>query len=190
MTKQQTKVGGKQKKQKKNKYKITNWREYNRSLVKRGDITIWFDEALLGCWYYQGPNQKGAQYKYSGQCMMSLLQLKVVFGLKYRQLEGFASSLLGMMGIELSVPSYCQISRRAKQVEVKMDVPKTKGPMFIVFDSTGLKVYGEGEWKVRKHGYNKRRTWRKLHIGVDEKTGIIHAQVLTKNSKGDGCTQL
>ena len=189
MTKQETKVGGKQKKQKKNKYKITNWREYNRSLVKRGDITIWFDEALLGCWYYQGPNQKGAQYKYSGQCMRSLLQLKVVFGLKYRQLEGFASSLLGMMGIELSVPSYCQISRRAKQVEVKMDVPKTKGPMFIVFDSTGLKVYGEGEWKVRKHGYNKRRTWRKLHLGVDEKTGYIHAQVLTKNSKGDGDAQ-
>ena len=189
MTKQQTKVGGKQKKQKKNKYKITNWREYNRSLVKRGDITIWFDEALLDCWYYQGPNQKGAQYKYSGQCMRSLLQLKVVFGLKYRQLEGFASSLLGMMGIELSVPSYCQISRRAKQVEVKMDVPKTKGPMFIVFDSTGLKVYGEGEWKVRKHGYNKRRTWRKLHLGVDEKTGYIHAQVLTKNSKGDGDAQ-
>ena len=189
MTKQETKVGEKQKKQKKNKYKVTNWREYNRSLVKRGDITIWFDEALLGCWYYQGPNQKGAQYKYSGQCMRSLLQLKVVFGLKYRQLEGFASSLLGMMGIELSVPSYCQISRRAKQVEVKMDVPKTKGPMFIVFDSTGLKVYGEGEWKVRKHGYNKRRTWRKLHLGVDEKTGYIHAQVLTKNSKGDGDAQ-
>ncbi len=95
--------------------------------------------------------------------MRSLLQLKVVFGLKYRQLGGFASSLLGIMGIEIRVPSYSQISPRAKQVEVKMGVPKTKGPMFIVLDSTGLKVYGEGEWKVRKHGYNKRQIWRKLH---------------------------
>ena len=173
MTNRQTKVGVKQERRQKDKYKVTNWRDYNRSLVKRGDITIWFDEDLLRCWYYQGPNQKGAQYKYSQQCMRSLLQLKVVFGLKYRQLEGLASSLLGIMGIEIRVPSYSQISRRAKQVKVKMDVPKTKGPMFIVFDSTGLKVYGEGEWKVRKHGYNKRRTWRKLHLGVDENDELL-----------------
>ena len=155
MTNRQTKAGVKQERRQKDKYKVTNWRDYNRSLVKRGDITIWFDEDLLRCWYYQGPNQKGAQYKYSQQCMMSLLQLKVVFGLKYRQLEGFASSLLGIMGIEIRVPSYSQISRRAKQVEVKMDVPKTKGSMFIVFDSTGLKVYGEGEWKEQS-GYHSR----------------------------------
>ena len=47
------------------------------------------------------------------------------------------------------------------------------------------RIYGEGEWKVRKHGYSKRRTWRKLHVGVDEKTGMIHAVVLTSNSEDD-----
>jgi len=54
-----------------------------------------------------------------------------------------------------------------------------KGPIHAVLDSTGLKVYGEGEWKVRQHGYSKRRTWRKLHLGVDEATGEIEAELLT-----------
>lgn len=170
---------------KKDKYRVTNWGKYNQSLIKRGDITIWFDEALLEGWYYEGPEQRGGQYKYSDVCMIGLLQLKAVFQLKYRQLQGFTASLVGLMGLDLEVPSYSQISRRAQQVEVDLTVPKTKDPIFLVFDSTGLKVYGEGEWKVRKHGYNKRRTWRKLHLGVDESTGMIHAQVLTKNSKGD-----
>jgi hypothetical protein len=112
-----------------------------------------------------------------------------VFGLKYRQLQGFAASLLGLMGLDIEVPSYCQICRRAQQVNIDIAAPKTKGPLYLVFDSTGLKVYGEGEWKVRKHGYSKRRTWRKLHLGVDESTGFIHAQLLTQNGKGDGDAQ-
>ena len=58
-------------------------------------------------------------------------------------------------------------------------------PLHLVVDATGLKVYGEGEWKVRQHGWNKRRTWRKLHLGVDEATGEIVAQTLTTNSQDD-----
>ncbi|MFN8344513.1 MAG: transposase [Spirosomataceae bacterium] len=52
-------------------------------------------------------------------------------------------------------------------------------------DSTGLKVYGEGEWKVRKHGADKRRTWRKLHLAIDEATNDIHAVELTTNAVSD-----
>ena len=189
MAKVQSKPNKEQALQQKDKYKVTNWSEYNRSLVKRGDITIWFDESVEKAWYDEGPPQRGAQFKYSDACILCLLELKVVFGLKYRQLQGFSQSLLELMGIELEVPSYSQISRRAPDLEVDIKAPKSKGPIFMVFDSTGLKVYGEGEWKVRKHGYNKRRTWRKLHLGVDESTGFIHAQILTKNSKGDGDAQ-
>jgi len=56
----------------------------------------------------------------------------------------------------------------------------------LVVDSTGCKVYGEGEWKVRVHGASKRRTWRKLHLGVDEQTGEIVAAVLSSNNVSDG----
>jgi hypothetical protein len=93
------------------------------------------------------------------------------------------------MGFEVSVPSYSQICRRSKDIAVDILAPKTNQPTFMVVDSTALKVYGEGEWKTRKYGISKRRTWRKLHLGVDEKTGIIHAQVLTENGKGDGDAQ-
>jgi hypothetical protein len=120
---------------------------------------------------------------------VGLLQIKAVFNLKYRQLEGFVTSILSIMALKLDVPSYTQVSRRAQQVDVQLSLPKSNGPLYIVFDSTGLKVYGEGEWKTRKHGISKRRTWRKLHLGVDEKTGMIHAQVLTENGEGDGDSQ-
>lgn len=176
-------------KQKKDKYRVTNWSSYNKSLVRRGNISIWIEEEAISNWYYEGPSQKGGQYEYSDTCIECLLGLKVVFSLAYRQLEGFACSIISLMGFEVQVPVYSQICRRASSVDIDLAVPKSKVPLFIVIDSTGLKVYGEGEWKTRKHGISKRRKWRKLHLGVDEKTGMIHAQILTGNGKGDGDAQ-
>ena len=96
-----------------------------------------------------------------------------------------------LAGLDLSVPSYTQISRRAADLAIDLAVPASKGPLHLVLDSTGLKVYGEGEWKVRKHGVSKRRTWRKLHLGVDERTGYIYGEVLTDNgSGGDDAAQV
>jgi len=189
MTKIASKSIEKEEKEKKDSYRVTNWSSYNKSLIGRGDITIWIEEEALANWYYEGPDQQGAQYVYSDQCIECLLQLKAVFRLPYRQLEGFASSILKLMCFNISMPSYTQICRRAKGLTIDIAAPKSQVPMFLVIDSTGLKVYGEGEWKTRKHGISKRRTWRKLHLGVDEKTGFIHAQVLTKNGKGDGDAQ-
>jgi len=174
---------------KKDKYRVTNWNSYNKSLVERGSITIWIDEETISKWHHDGPDQRGAQFEYSDGCITCLLQLKAVFRLPYRQLQGFSSSLIQLMGFDVKVPSYSQICRRAVDLDVDIEVPGSKSPLFIVIDSTGLKVYGEGEWKTRKHGVGKRRTWRKLHLGVDEKTGLVHAQVLTGNGKGDGDAQ-
>lgn len=173
----------------KDKYRVTNWSDYNKSLVNRGNISIWIEEEALSNWYYEGSSQQGSQYVYSDQCIECLLGLKAVFHLKYRQLEGFATSIISLLGFDLKLPSYSQICRRAKDLLIDINVPKSSAPIFLVVDSTGLKVYGEGEWKTRKHGISKRRTWRKLHLGVDEKTGFIHAQVLTENGKGNGDAQ-
>lgn len=189
MTKITSKSIEKEENREKDNYRVTNWSDYNKSLVNRGNITIWISEEAVSKWYYEGPNQRGSQYQYSDECIECLLQLKVVFQLKYRQLEGFANSLIHLMNFDIVVPSYSQICRRAQDIEVNIEVPKSNVPLFIVVDSTGLKVYGEGEWKTRKHGVSKRRTWRKLHLGVDEKTGFIHAQILTENGKGDGDAQ-
>ncbi|CAN0476567.1 unnamed protein product, partial [Discosporangium mesarthrocarpum] len=173
----------------KKQYRVKNWSSYNQALIGRGDITLWFDEGLADVWHHDGPDQQGAQFVYSDECILGLLELKAVFRLGYRQLQGFTNSLLRLVELDLSAPSYSQICRRAQQLDVDIKAPKSKRSMYIVFDATGLKVFGEGEWKVRKHGYSKRRTWRKLHLGVDESTGFIHAQVLTKNGEGDGDSQ-
>ena len=174
---------------KKKKYKVTNWSSYNKGLKQRGSLEIWLDADIINNWNYTGEKQQGGQFKFSDSCIETLLQLKVIYKLPYRQLEGFATSILQLMNIDYKPPSYTQLCRRAKYLEVDIEAPKTNGKIYLVVDSTGLKVYGEGEWKARKHGVSKRRTWRKLHIGVDEKTGIIHSAILTENGKGDGDAQ-
>lgn len=171
----------------KEKYQILNWREYNKALVNRGDITIYFNEEVQENWYSDAPNQRGAQEEYSDLCIETLLMLKVVFKLGYRQTQGFTQSLLRLMAIkDLKTPSYSQICRRAASLEIAPYAIPNKGPIVIAIDSTGLKIYGEGEWKVRKHGYSKRRTWRKLHLGVDTQTGFIHCHTMTLNDIDDG----
>lgn len=168
------------------KYQLTNWSAYNRALINRGDITLYFtDEALLG-WYDDGPAQKGGQYVYSDACIETMLLFKTVFGLPYRQTQGFAQSIFMLMNLdELIVPSYTQVSRRARLLDTDLNALPANGSITVVVDSTGLKIYGEGEWKVRKHGYSKRRTWRKLHLGVDPETGMVHCTSLTDNSTDD-----
>jgi hypothetical protein len=111
-----------------------------------------------------------------------------VFNLAFRQTEGFAQSILTLMKISLQVPSYTQICRRQHDLKVPLKLEKqlkNGENLYLVVDSSGLKVYGEGEWKVRQHGISKRRTWRKIHLGVDEKSGQIVAQVLTENYVDD-----
>ncbi len=169
------------------KYQVLNWSSYNEALVRRGDITIYFSDEVLDQWYSDLPAQRGAQPVYSDLCIETLLMIKVVFKLAYRQTQGFANSLLRLMDLsDLNVPSYTQLCRRAATLEVVPYQIPQNGSIVIAIDSTGLKIYGEGEWKVRKHGYSKRRTWRKLHLGVDSKTGFIHCHTLTLNDVDDG----
>lgn len=172
----------------KDRYKITNWSEYNSGLKQRGSLTLWIDEEVAQTWYHQGPAKRGGQMVYSADCIVLLLSLKVTFRLAFRQLEGFSESILALMGIDLKVPSYTQICRRQKHLQVPLQIRKALlegGAIHLVVDSSGLKIYGECEWKVRKHGWGKRRTWRKIHLGVDEKTGEITALVLTDNKTDD-----
>jgi hypothetical protein len=77
------------------------------------------------------------------------------------------------------------LSRRWATLEVALPRSPSSQPLHLVVDSTGVKVFGEGEWKVRQHGYTKRRTWRELHLGADETTGEIVAAMVTTNNVAD-----
>jgi Transposase DDE domain len=164
---------------KKTVYRVRNWKQYNDALVRRGSLTLWVDQGTLQAWQHQGPPQQGAQFVYSDLAVECLLTLRAVYHLTLRATEGFARSLFELMGLELPVPDYSTLCRRAKTLRITL--PKeAAGPLHLVLDSTGLKVYGEGEWKVRKHGYSKRRTWLKLHLAVDPETHEIQAALVSE----------
>lgn len=168
------------------KYHIRNWAMYNESLKKRGSITLWIDEDVLGAWKPapEAVRPRGGQKRYSDGAVECLLMVKDVYHLAYRQTEGFAVSLSKLLDVDLPIPDYSTLNRRAPKLRVALPTSE-KGPIHAVLDSTGLKVYGEGEWKVRQHGYSKRRTWRKLHLSVDEASGEIEAEVLTSAGVDD-----
>lgn len=170
----------------KRQYRIRNWGEYNAALVRRGSLTIWLDEAALAGWIEpERSGKRGASPTYSQAAITAVLLLKAVYRLPLRGAQGFVGSVLGLMGLPLPVPHFSTLSRRQAGLELVVPRLRRSEALHLVVDSTGCKVYGEGEWKVRVHGKSKRRTWRKLHLGVNEQNGEIVAAVLSSNSVSD-----
>lgn len=174
----------------KKQYKVRDWREYNASLVERGSIEVWIDDEVIANWKPQttGPRRRGAQVQYSAGAIECMLTLSAVMSLPLRQTEGFGRSVMKLLRADVKVPDYTTLCKRKKDLKVSLSATKQKGPLHVLVDSTGLRVYGEGEWKVRKHGYSKRRTWRKLHLSVNEDTQEIEIAVLTEVGKDDAGT--
>ena len=173
---------------KKDKYRTRNWKEYNRSLVNRGSITFWFEEESVKNWYSkERTGEPGRPDIYSDAAIRCGLMIKAVFRITLRALQGFIASIFQLAGFQLQCPHYSVFSRRAKDLQIplrKLLKPGVK--LNIIFDSTGVKVFGEGEWKVRKFGYCKRRTWRKVHVGMDADTGqIIVGAMSTGDTKDE-----
>jgi hypothetical protein len=141
-------------------------------------LESWIVEDLSG--------NPGASVFYSDLAIMTMATLKAVYRLAGRQCQGFIESIFALMAIQLPVPEHSTLSRRVGHLSIELPVIPKQGARHVVVDSTGVKVYGEGEWKTRQHGISKRRTWRKLNLGVDEATGEILAAVVTLNSCHDG----
>ena len=167
----------------KTRYKVKNWSAYNKALINRGNINMWIEERSEQAWYYQGPSQRGAQYLYSNEAIRIALTVRQIFHLPFRQTEGFLSSITKLMDLKVKVPNYSVLCRRMKSLAVQ--IKPGKQITDIVFDGSGLKVFGEGEWKVRQHGPSKRRTWRKLYIGLDPKGKQVQVVDITPNSVHD-----
>ena len=169
----------------KTRYHIRNWKDYNKSLIQRGSITVWFSEDAINKWYATSTGKRGRPSIYSDDAILTALLIRVIFHLPLRALEGFLSLLVLALGIFLQTPSYSQICRRAQLLGKHLRCLSKRKITDLVIDSTGLKVYGEGEWKVRQHGYSKRRTWRKLHLAVCPDSNEIIFVKLTENKTSD-----
>lgn len=170
---------------KKSLYRIRNWKEYNAALVARGSITVWISDDAQQGWLYQGSQQQGHPIVFSDDAIQTALTIRSIYRLPLRQTEGFLRSVFDSMGSMLPVPHYTTMSKRAAGLLVDLASHMSGTPIHVVIDSSGMKIYGEGEWKVRIHGKSKRRTWRKCHIGVDPETGEIKAEELTEAHADD-----
>jgi hypothetical protein len=171
----------------KQKRKVTNWAEYDAALRQRGSLTVWFTEAAVAAWEAELRTTPGGQPHYSDLAITTALTLKAVFRLALRQTEGLIGSIIGLLGLDLSVPDHTTLSRRAETLEVpRPRSGRNAEPVHLLVDSTGLKLCGPGEWLVEKHGTKTRRSWRKLHVGRDADTGQIVAATLTSHDVDDG----
>jgi len=178
---------------KKTQYKVRNWTEYSNALVKRGSLTIWFSEDVIESWLNkEKTGRRGRMRVYADVAIECMLIIQAVFSLPLRQTQGLIMSLMTLMGMDVPVPNYSTLSRRRKHLQVELP-RKHRGKGFhVVVDSTGLKVFGYGEWYARKY-YPKPdqkprknpHLWRKVHIGVDEATGEIVAVVTTEKDEHD-----
>lgn len=185
--KKHTTQAKRQKSEGKKKYRVRNWKEYNEALVNRGKVTFWVTEDALRQWReHQKTGKRGAPKFFSNLAIETALTLREVFRLPLRQTEGFLADILERMGALVKAPDYSTLSLRSETLPIIVRVRAfSEESVHVVLDSTGMKVYGEGEWKVRKHGWSKRRTWRKLHLGLDEATNDILLGEVTGNDAAD-----
>ncbi len=169
------------------RYRVINWAEYDAELRARGNLTTWFTAEAIEGWRAEAHSDRGGQPKYSALAIATALTPRAVFRLALRQTEGLIGSILQLLGLDLPVLDHSTLSRRAETLEVPRPRPRRDGePLHLLVDSTGLKLCGSGEWLLEKHGTKTRRSWRKMHIGMDVDTGQIVAAALTTNDVDDG----
>jgi hypothetical protein len=167
------------------RYRIRNWREYDRGLVARGDLSVWISPDLA--WHTsEGTGGRGRPRVFTDAAIQAVLTMKVLYQLPLRAAQGMVGSLIRLAGLDWQVPHYSTLSRQQKSLTVTIPYRARGGPLHLVIDSTGLKVLGEGEWKVRKHGADKRRVWRKVHLVIDADSHEVRAVEMTDHRHGDG----
>jgi hypothetical protein len=167
------------------RHRITNWPAYEAGLRRRGDVTFWLDEAALSEWHAPRRTSRGGQPIYADMAIEVVLTLRLAFHLALRQAEGFTRSVLRLLGLQIAVPDHSTLSRRGRGFAGRQPrAARHDRPVHVVLDSTGLQVFGQGEWDAEKHGRKPRR-WRKLHLAVDAETGEIVAHILTDKDGGD-----
>ena len=162
------------------RYRIRNWPAYNRALINRGRLTVWFDEQAIAAWRHtEAATGPGAPRLYADLAIECALVFRSVYHLSLRAAQGSLTSVMELMKLPLPIPDYSTVSRRQGVLQVQLSPSLRHGSRHIVIASTGLRVYGAGKWRVKKHRMSRRRTWRKLHLGMDEQTKEIVAVELT-----------
>ena len=169
------------------RYKVTNWPEYDRALQQRGSLTVWVTPEALAAWHPPKAGRRGRSPRYAAIAIETGHLLRLAFGRPWRQTEGLLRSLATLLGVGIGIPDHTTFSRRSPGLALAGSLARAErtGPVHVVIDATGLKVYGAGEWLAETHGERGKRMWRKLHLAVDPGSGEILASELTTTEEGD-----
>ena len=177
------------------KYKVRNWHDYDEALKNRGRMLIWVDPEVADRWYVIVPEKvdprtgryrkkRGHPQHYSDLAVRTTLEFGAFFHQPLRQSESLVQEILRLLKIPLQVPDHSTLCRREGCLGLALPHRRLGEPVHVIVDATGLKVYGEGEWKVRKYGYGRRRLYRKLHLEIAP-DGEIRAVTLSSESQCD-----
>src|SRR3954463_3990681 len=170
------------------RYKVRNWPEYDRALQQRDSLTVWVTPEALAAWHPpRRTGRRGRPRDYSDVAIETGHLLRLAFGRPWRQTEGLLRSLATPLGLDIGVPDHTTFSRRSPGLTLAKSLAQAQrtGPVHVVIDAPGLKVYGAGEWLTEKHGERGQRTWRKLHLAVDPDSGEILVSAPTTTEEGD-----
>lgn len=163
-----------------------NWRQYNKALVERGSLTFLIDPKSFKSLFPKKQKRRGRPQAFSDGLIELLLMIKIHYSQTYRSLEGFTRSLLSLMKFPMKIPTYSLTCKRAQKLCKRLPKLSSRRASTIIVDASGLKIFGEGEWKVKIHGKGRPRKWIKLHVAIDANTQEIVAEVSTESSAGDG----
>jgi hypothetical protein len=167
---------------------VTNWKKYNESLVKRGEVLLDFD--VIDNWHVElekmNEDKKGRKFVYPDSFIKLLGYMRAYFHLPYRQTEGVvrehAANTLP------SIPDYSRICRRINKLNITIssdDESNVHADNFVIaIDSTGVKVTNRGEWI--RHKWNVKRGYLKIHVAVDIKRKRILSLQVTSEQVHDG----
>ncbi len=170
-----------------NTKKTVNWGEYDQALENRGNFTVLLNTAYLNS-IPRSTGKAGRPTEYTDAVILFISQIREFMRLPIRQAIGTTKFIIRLARLDLKIPSRSTVSRRLSRLAIPSNLEHIRfnSPIIFLPDSTGLKVSGEGEWKVRKHGTDKRKKWVKVHLGVDYSTGAIVAMSVTDAKMDDG----
>ena len=164
-------------------YRVTNWPSYDRGLVGRGSLTVWFSPEAINAWTPKKTGRRGGQHRYSDVAVQTALHLRLLLGLPWRQTEGLLQSLVELVGLDLEIPDHTTLSRRSRDLATDLSGTPSSRSIHLIVDASGLKVFGQGEWAAANYGC-RCLGWRKLHLAVDVGGHIVAAE-LTDNDVAD-----
>jgi hypothetical protein len=155
------------------RHRVTNWPDHEAALVRRGSLTVWLTEEAMAAWHAPATGGRGGQPTHSATAIETGLALRLVFHQPLRQAEGLLRSIANVLAIDIAIPDHTTLSRRGGGLTVLPNRVGRDEPLHLLVDSTGLKIYGEGEWLDQKHGVRSRRRWRKLVWGCSCQALIV-----------------